>query len=102
MADRYDSRSNYGRGHRSHYLAGVVAQQNAEILASITLAQLVKSGVPVIHGSSSTIMDMRTGALAIGSPELSIIAAASTQLARYYGLPSRCGGALTDANNPEA
>lgn len=83
-------------------LAGILAQQNAEILAGITLAQLVNPGTPVIYGSTSTIMDMRTGALAIGSPELSMIATASTQVARYYGLPSRCGGALTDANSPDA
>lgn len=83
-------------------LAGVLAQQNAEILAGITLAQLVNPGTPVIYSSTSTIMDMRTGALAIGSPELSTIATASTQVARYYGLPSRCGGALTDANSPDA
>jgi trimethylamine:corrinoid methyltransferase-like protein len=46
-------------------------------------------------------MDMRTCALAIGTPKLSIIAAASTQLARYYGLAGRCGEALTDTNNPD-
>jgi trimethylamine--corrinoid protein Co-methyltransferase len=83
-------------------MAGILAQQNAEILAGITLAQLVNPGTPVIYGATSTIMDMRTGALAIGSPELSMLATASTQMARYYGLPSRCGGALTDANGPDA
>lgn len=83
-------------------LAGVLAQQNAEVLAGITLAQLANPGTPVIYGTISTIMDMRTGALAIGSPELSMLAAASTQMARLYGLPSRCGGALTDANSPDA
>lgn len=83
-------------------LAGVLAQQNAEILAGVTLAQFVRPGTPVIYGATSTNMDMKSGALAIGSPELSIIASASAQMARYYGLPSRCGGALTDANSPDA
>lgn len=83
-------------------LAGVLAQQNAEILAGITLAQLINPGTPIIYGSTSTIMEMRNGALAIGSPELSLMATASTQVARHYGLPSRCGGALTDANSPDA
>lgn len=83
-------------------MAGILTQQNAEILAGITLAQLVNPGTPVIYGATSTIMDMRTGALAIGSPELSMLATSSTQMARYYELPSRCGGALTDANSPDA
>jgi trimethylamine--corrinoid protein Co-methyltransferase len=45
---------------------------------------------------------MASGALAIGSPELSQMIAAHAQLARYYHLPSRSGGALTDASFPDA
>ena len=83
-------------------LAGVLAHQNAELLAGITLAQLVSPGMPVIYGSTSTNLDMKTGGLAIGSPELSIMIAAHADLARHYGLPSRGGGALTDAHSPDA
>ena len=50
-------------------LDGVLALQNAEILAGITLAQLVRPGVPVVYGSTSSAMDMKTGALSIGAPE---------------------------------
>lgn len=83
-------------------LAGVLAQQNAEILAGITLAQLINPGTPVIYGSASTTMDMRTGTLAIGSPEMAQLVTASAQMARHYGLPSRGGGGLTDANGVDA
>lgn len=83
-------------------LAGLLAQQNAEILAGLTLAQLISPGTPVIYGSTSTIMDMRTGALAIGSPELSLTVVATAQMARYYELPCRSGGALTDAHTTDA
>jgi trimethylamine--corrinoid protein Co-methyltransferase len=83
-------------------LAGVLAQQNAEILAGVTLAQLISPGTPVIYGSTSTNILMKTGALSIGSPELALIVTATAQMARYYGLPSRGGGALTDANGPDA
>jgi trimethylamine---corrinoid protein Co-methyltransferase len=78
-------------------LAGVLAQQNAEILASIVLVQLIQPGLPLLYGSSSTNMDMRTGALAIGSPELSLCVSAHAQLARFYMLPCRSGGSLTDS-----
>jgi trimethylamine--corrinoid protein Co-methyltransferase len=85
-------------------LAGVLALQNAELLAGIVLAQLINPGLPCIYGSTSTNIDLRTGALAVGSPELSLCLSAHAQLARLYGLPSRGGGALTDASltDPQA
>lgn len=83
-------------------LAGVLAQQNAEILCGIALTQLISPGTPVIYGSSSTIMDMRTGMLSIGCPELAQVVVSAAQIARFYGLPSRGGGALTDANSPDS
>ncbi|MBT7991135.1 MAG: trimethylamine--corrinoid methyltransferase, partial [Anaerolineae bacterium] len=79
-------------------LAGVMALQNAEQLAGIVLTQLINAGTPAIYGSTSTNVDMRTGALAIGGPELSLVISAHAQLARFYGLPSRGGGALTDSS----
>jgi trimethylamine--corrinoid protein Co-methyltransferase len=83
-------------------LAGVLATQTAELLAGITLTQLISPGMPVVFGSTSTNIDMKSGALAIGSPELSQMVAAHAQLARHYRLPSRSGGALTDASYPDA
>ena len=83
-------------------LAGVLAMQNAELLAGVVLTQLISPGTPVIFGSTSTNIEMKSGALAIGSPELSMMIVAHAQMARHYGLPSRGGGALTDASNPDA
>jgi trimethylamine--corrinoid protein Co-methyltransferase len=83
-------------------LAGSLAQQNAEVLAGIVLTQIVSPGTPVIYASASTNMDLRTGSLAIGSPELSLMSAVSIQLATFYDIPSRGGGALTDSNSPDA
>lgn len=83
-------------------LAGLLAMQNAEILAGIALAQLISPGTPVVFGSTSSNVDMRTSTLVIGSPELSLLISAHAQMARFYGLPSRSGGALTDASFPDA
>lgn len=83
-------------------LAGILALQNAEILAGLTLAQLVKPGVPIIYGSTSSPMDMRTGGLSIGAPELSMLVSCTAQMSRFYNLPGRSGGGLTDANFPDA
>ncbi len=83
-------------------LAGVLAMQTAELLAGIALTQFISPGMPVVFGSTSTNIDMKSGALCIGSPELSQMVAAHAQLARFYGIPSRSGGALTDASYADA
>jgi len=83
-------------------LAGTLALQNAEVMAGIVLAQLVREGTPVIFGGVSTNAEMRNGTLSIGSPEMAINAAATAQMARHYRLPVRGGGAVCDAKSPGA
>jgi trimethylamine--corrinoid protein Co-methyltransferase len=83
-------------------LPGVIAQQNAELLAGIVLSQLIKPGLPVVYGSTSTNTDLKTSSLTIGSPELSLCLAIHAQLGRKYGLPIRGGGALTDSSTVDA
>ncbi len=78
-------------------LAGTRVVENAEILAGIVLAQLVRDGTPVVYGGASTCADMRTGALAVGTPEMALNNLMTAQMARFYRLPSRAVGALTDA-----
>ncbi len=79
-------------------LAGLIALQNAEILAGIVLAQLIREGTPVIYGSASSITDMKTGGLSVGAPEMSKLISAVVQIADFYGIPSRAGGAITDTH----
>jgi len=83
-------------------LAGNLALQNAEILAGIALAQLVREGTPVVFAGASSNAEMRSGALSIGSPEMAMNTAATARMARYYKLPSRSGGAVCDAKVPDA
>jgi len=78
-------------------LAGLLAQQNANILAHITLAQIFRPGTPVFYGTVSTVSNMRYGTVALGSPETGLITAAAAQLARYYHLPIRSVGGTTDS-----
>lgn len=79
-------------------LSGTLAQQNAELLGGLTLAQLVRPGTPVVIGGSSSILDLRTGCLAMGAPEFHRLTSATLQMAQFYNLPSRGGCALTDAH----
>lgn len=82
-------------------LAGAIAQQNAETLAGIVFAQMVRPGAPVIYGAYTSNVDMRTGAPAMGTPEYFKAAIVSGQLARFYGLPYRSSGGNA-ANAPDA
>jgi len=82
-------------------LGGVLVQQNAEVLGGIVLTQIINPGTPILYGSTSTNIEMRTGALAIGSPELNLLVTAHAQMARHYSFPSRAGGSLTDSNVPD-
>ncbi len=83
-------------------LPGLLTLMNAEILAGLTLAQLAGPGTPVIYGSTSCPMNLKTGAATIGSPETYMINSATAQLARFYNLPCRTGGSLTDSLVPDA
>ena len=74
-------------------LAGTLAQQHAEALSGIALAQIVRPGCPVIYGSFTTNVDMRTGAPAFGTPEMVKMTIAGGQLARRQKLPYRSSNA---------
>lgn len=78
-------------------LAGLLTQTNAEILGGIVLSQLYNPGAPVFFGTVSQITDMRSGNSAIGSIETGLITAGIAQLARFYNIPSRGPGAVTDS-----
>ncbi len=82
-------------------LAGAIAQQNAETLAGIAFAQMVRPGTPVIYGAYTSNVDMRTGAPAMGTPEYVQATLISGQLARLYGVPYRSSGGNA-ANAPDA
>ncbi|MBS7658987.1 MAG: trimethylamine methyltransferase family protein [Candidatus Bathyarchaeia archaeon] len=67
--------------------SGLLIQQNAEILAGITLTQLINPRTPVIYTTAPTVLDMKTGLVSLGAPERSIYVTASAQLANYYNIP---------------
>jgi len=78
-------------------LPASIAQANAETLVGIALAQQLNPGTPVVYGVPTSNIDTRYGSLSIGSPESALVVAVAAQLGRYYGLPTRAGGGLTDA-----
>lgn len=79
-------------------IAGAIAQQNAEILASIVLVQLVKPGLPVIYCGRLAMMEPRTGISVWGGLELGLASAGTVQIGHRYGLPVNVYGFSTNAH----
>jgi trimethylamine---corrinoid protein Co-methyltransferase len=80
-------------------LAGTLAQQTAEILGMIVVAQLVNPGAPVLMGTVAAAMDMRNGAIALGGVEAAMMNVAHAQMAQFYGIPSRGTGSNTESKS---
>ena len=68
-------------------LAGLLALTNAECISGLAMIQMLKPGAKVMYGSSWTTVDMRNGAVLVGSTETNICSIAGAQLARYYKTP---------------
>ena len=73
-------------------LAGTLVCTNAEILGGIVLAQIINKGNPILYGTSTTIMDMKTAQSPVGAPEHAMCGAAVGQIGHYYGIPTNVGG----------
>ena len=80
-------------------LAGALAQQNAEVLASIVLAQLVHPGLPVYYCGRLAMLEPRSGGSTWGGVELGLVSAGTVQVAHRYGLPVNVYGLSTNAHN---
>ena len=77
--------------------AGVLVQALAESLHGLVVSQLISPGTPLVMGGVVSIMDMRDTMLSYGAPELSLLSAGLTEVARHLGLPMWSTGGCTDA-----
>ena len=68
-------------------LVGTMVQALAEYLTGVVLAQLKRRGAGVIMGGVNSPMDMATSILSYGAPELALISAAMTDVAKWLGVP---------------
>jgi trimethylamine--corrinoid protein Co-methyltransferase len=82
-------------------IAGALTLAHAEALAGLTLAQIVRAGAPIIYGSFTSNVDMKSGSPAFGTPEYAKAAFGAGQIARHIGLPWRSSSA-TASNAPDA
>jgi trimethylamine--corrinoid protein Co-methyltransferase len=82
-------------------VAGALTLAHGEALAGLTLAQIVRPGAPVVYGSFTSNVDMKSGSPAFGTPEYVKAAFGAGQMARFLGLPWRSSNA-TASNVPDA
>ena len=80
--------------------AGTIVQGSAESLGGLVIAQLVRTGTPVIYGALTTIMDMATAVFSYGAPEMNLMTAAMAQMAQHYHLPFFGTAGCSDAKFP--
>jgi trimethylamine---corrinoid protein Co-methyltransferase len=83
-------------------IPATLAQQIAEALSGIALSQLVRPGCPIVFGSFLSNTDMQSGSPSFGTPESGIGLLCTGQIARYFGLPFRSGGALNTSQTVDA
>jgi trimethylamine--corrinoid protein Co-methyltransferase len=80
--------------------AGIMAQINAEVLAGITLGQLVNKGTPLLYGSVPVMARMDTLGDSYGSVETSQYNIDCVQMARFYKIPNYSTSGVCDAKIP--
>jgi trimethylamine--corrinoid protein Co-methyltransferase len=83
-------------------LLGELVVINTDILAWMVALQILYPGTPLLYGSVSAVLDMRTGLLPLGAPERGMLNAGAAAMARYYGMLSMCGGLSADAKDLDA
>jgi trimethylamine--corrinoid protein Co-methyltransferase len=83
-------------------LLGELVVINTDILAWMVALQILYPGAALLYGSVSSVLDMRTGLLPLGAPERGMVNAGAARMARFYGMPSMCGGLSSDAKELDA
>ncbi len=82
-------------------LAGAVVQATAECLAGLVYVNAIKPGHPAILGTWPFGLDLRTGAMSVGSGEQALLSAACAQMHQFYGVPGGAAGGASDSKLPD-
>ncbi len=83
-------------------LIGSITQHCAECLAGVVIAQLTKSGAPLIWGGSPAVFDMKHGTTPMGAIETMMINLGDIELGKFLNLPTHAYMALSDSKVPDS
>jgi len=79
-------------------MISTVIQGNCEVLSMICLLQANEPGVPIIYAPALAVMNPKTAMPSYASMEFSIMDAAATEMAMYYGIPAESSPGASDAH----
>jgi len=77
-------------------LVGATVFHCADVLAGLTMAQIVKPGAPVLFGGAPATFHMKTASSPMVAMEALHLDTAFIQVAKYLNLPSQCYMALSE------
>ncbi len=81
--------------------AGAIVQAVAECLAGVVYVNAMAPGHPAIFGTWPFGLDLRTGAMTVGSGEQALLTAGCAQMHAFYGLPGGAAGGAADSKMPD-
>lgn len=82
-------------------VAGAIMQACAECLAGIVYVNALKPGHPAVFGTWPFGLDLRTGAMSVGSAEQALLTAGCAQMHRFYGVPGGAAAGASDSKLPD-
>ncbi|MEL6957564.1 MAG: trimethylamine methyltransferase family protein [Pseudomonadota bacterium] len=82
-------------------IAGAIVQSVAECLAGVVYVNAMVPGHPAIFGTWPFGLDLRTGAMTVGSGEQALLSAGCAQMHAFYGLPGGAAGGACDSKMPD-
>ncbi len=82
-------------------IAGAIMQACAECLAGLVYVNAVQPGAPAIFGTWPFGLDLRTGAMSVGSGEQALLSAGCAQMHKFYGIPGGAAAGAADSKLPD-
>jgi len=82
-------------------IAGAIVQATAECLAGLVYVNAVSPGHPAIFGTWPFGLDLRTGAMSIGSAEQALLSSGCAQMHQFYGVPGGAAAGASDSKMPD-
>jgi trimethylamine--corrinoid protein Co-methyltransferase len=81
--------------------SGALAQQHAENLATVVIAQSINPGLPMVYHGRLSIGDMRTGASIWGFYQVGLAGAWAVALGKLCGMPTNVYGYATSSKSTD-
>ncbi|MHA1588600.1 MAG: trimethylamine methyltransferase family protein [Candidatus Thorarchaeota archaeon] len=83
-------------------VTGTLVQSNAEVLSGVVISQLVREGSPVVYGAAPMVLDMKRATPCLGAVEAMMVACATAEIGKHYGMPTHAYLGVSDSKVVDA